>query len=107
MNIDLSKETKASLHSRLLQAEAEKTQMQTAANNLAAIANTFQGSLLNIEASLNKVPAVQSGFFKKVWWVLSNLNVIVSLIEEIISHISSWRAYTNELLASQKNAQQG
>lgn len=101
MSLDLAKETKATLALRIDALTLERDRANAAANNLLVVANNFAKPLSNIEQLLVNAPFIQKGFFKKLWWVITNWKQLAQLIEDIIAHIQEWKAYVESL----KNAQ--
>lgn len=93
----MSKQTFAALKEQLDQAIKDRDSNLVAAQNAVNIANNFATKLSIIEELLSKAPFIQKGFFKKVWWVITNINQLSALIEDIIKHIKEWRDYVNQL----------
>lgn len=102
MSLDLNKETKLSLAARIETLTAERDKANLAANTFLTIANNFAKPLSNIEQTLVNAPFIEKGFFKKLWWIITNWRLIGQLIEDIIAQIKEWKAYVESLKTQQE-----
>lgn len=93
----MSKQSFAAIQLQLDQAIKDRDANLQTAQNAINIANNFGAKLSIIEELLAKAPFIQKGFFKKVWWVITNIKQLSALIEDIIKHIKEWRDYVNQL----------
>lgn len=92
----MAKESLNTLKLDLANAIKERDANLQTAQNAIAIANEFGAKLESIETRL-QLPFLQKGLFKKLWWVITHLNEIATLIEDIIAQIREWRDYVNKL----------
>lgn len=82
------------LTSQLEKANQERFALNQFANNQIAILSTIDKTLTDAPF-LNE----KGKFFKKLFWVLSNLSIISSTFETIFNLISQWREYFNKVTA--------
>jgi hypothetical protein len=97
----MAKETLNSLKLQLEQITKERDANMQAAQNALIVANEFGARLENIEKSL-QLPFLEKGLFKKIWWVITHINDIAALIEDVIRQIREWREYVEKLRAASK-----
>lgn len=97
----MAKETLNSLKLQLEQITKERDANMQAAQNALVIANEFGSRLENIEKAL-QLPFLEKGLFKKIWWVITHINDIAALIEDVIRQIREWREYVEKLKAASK-----
>ena len=99
INIDLNKETKATLASKV---QEQAIQLE----NAVRIANFYGSKLEAIEALLVDSPFLSKGkIIKKIFWVISNFSQIAQLLQDIFTHIQEWRKVVDDLIQQAKNAQ--
>lgn len=89
----MAKESLTSLKLQLDKAIQERDANLQTAQRAVTIANDLNSKLINIETLLGNASFIEKGFFKKVWWVITNMDKLVNLIEEIIKQIKEWKDY--------------
>lgn len=95
----MAKESIKSLKLQLEQLQMDRNQQAALAQQATKVANDLNIKLTAIDQLLSNSPFIQKGWFKKVWWVISNWKEIVALIESIILQIEDWREYIKQLMA--------
>lgn len=105
--VQLASASKTSLLEYIQQLQAAEQEAKAQTQNAIQIANYFSSVILAIENLLLNSPFVNKDgkFFKKVWWVLSNLDKISTVIESIINIIKNWRVEVQKLVDQQKAQQ--
>ena len=100
----LNKASKESLLNYISTLQESETKAKEATQNAINIANYFSTIIVAIETLLNKSPFInkEGKFFKKVFWLISNFDLIKATIEEIMSIIKEWRTRIQPLVDQQK-----
>jgi len=81
-----------SLSTQLAQSKLNEKAVTNFANNLIAF-------LSEIEKVLSAAPFLneKGKFFKKLFWVLSNLSIVATTLETLFSLIRQWREYFDKV----------
>ncbi len=110
--MDISKETKSTLltkleaaNTTLASAQMEAVQANAVAQKAIQIANDFSFNLFTIESLLANSPIGKGKFVKTLWFFITNWKQVVLLIEGIIEQIRIYKDKVRELQEAAKAAQ--
>lgn len=104
--VQLASASKTSLLDYIEQLKSEVEQSNLRTQEAVNYANYFSTILSSIETILNNSPfKFKDGkVITKIFWVVTNIKVIIKLIEDIVAHIRLWRAKMEEIMAQQAKA---